>query len=67
MFFPDLSGFFRTLFITIGILFVWGIFSTYKMFKNRNVLESKTRIIPDYRLETNGKKVDTIFIYRKTN
>lgn len=26
--------------------------------------ESKVRVKPDYRLEANGKKVDTIYIYK---
>ena len=27
-------------------------------------IESKTRVVPDYRLEANGKQVDTIYIYK---
>lgn len=27
-------------------------------------IESKTRIVPDYRLEATGKQVDTIYIYK---
>ena len=29
-----------------------------------NTIESKTKIQPDFRLETNGKKVDTIWVYK---
>ena len=34
------------------------------IFNNTNTIESKTKIQPDFRLETNGKKVDTIWVYK---
>jgi hypothetical protein len=34
------------------------------IFNNTNTIESKTKIQPDYHLEANGKKVDTIWVYK---
>lgn len=28
------------------------------------IIESKTIVEPDYRLEANGKKIDTVYIYK---
>lgn len=64
MYGPDLSGIVRSIGIILIVLIAWGGYSGYKMIMNRGKIESKTRIQPDYRLEANGKKVDTIFIYK---
>jgi cbb3-type cytochrome oxidase cytochrome c subunit len=34
------------------------------IFNSINTIESKTKIQPDFRLEVNGKKVDTIWVYK---
>ena len=47
----------------IGIL-LSVIFGINLIFNNAETIESKTKIQPDYRLEANGKKVDTIWVYR---
>ena len=47
----------------IGILLSI-IFGITLIFNTAEPIESKTKIQPDYRLEANGKKVDTIWVYR---
>ena len=41
-------------------------FTAYFMYDNLSSksFETKTIIKPDYRLEANGKKIDTIYIYK---
>ena len=34
------------------------------IFNSTNTIETKTKIQPDFRLEVNGKKVDTIWVYK---
>ena len=34
------------------------------IFNSTKTIETKTKIQPDFRLETNGKKVDTIWVYK---
>jgi hypothetical protein len=51
----------------IVILLGVGVFLNYEMTKTTNTNESKTKIKPDYRLETNGKKIDTVYIYKFKN
>jgi hypothetical protein len=46
----------------IGILLSI-IFGIKLIFNTSKPIESKTKILPDYRLEVDGKKVDTIWIY----
>lgn len=65
MYGSGISEVFNFLLILIGLLFGWGVYSAYKMIKNKDIIESKTRIVPDYRLEANGKNIDTIFIYKR--
>lgn len=51
--------------ITTVICFVLsGIFGIILIFNNTKSIESKTKIQPDYRLEANGKRVDTIWVYK---
>lgn len=33
-------------------------------YEPKTTFESKVKLIPDYRLEANGKVVDTVFIYK---
>lgn len=40
------------------------IFGIRLLFNTTETIESKTKIQPDYRLEANEKKVDTIWIYK---
>ena len=47
----------------IGILLSI-IFGIKLIFNTSKPIESKTKIQPDYRLEADEKKVDTIWIYR---
>ena len=49
----------------IVILLGVGVFLNYEMTKTTNTNE--TKIKPDYRLETNGKKIDTVYIYKFKN
>ena len=51
----------------IVIITAVGVFLNYEMTKTTNTNESKTKIKPDYRLETNGKKIDTVYIYNFKN
>jgi hypothetical protein len=44
---------------TIGL----GIYVIYEN-TGTQTYESKVKIKPDYRLEANGKKVDTVYIYK---
>lgn len=36
----------------------------YFFLEDTTVIESKTIVKPDYRLETNGKEIDTVYIYK---
>ena len=47
----------------IGIVLTF-IFGIKWMFNTTETIESKTKIQPDFRLEVNGKKVDTIWVYK---
>ena len=47
----------------IGIVLTF-IFGIKLMFNTTETIESKTKIQPDFRLEVNGKKVDTIWVYK---
>lgn len=52
------------LIITAVIGFILsGIFGIILIFSNTKSIESKTKIQPDYRLEANGKRVDTVWVY----
>lgn len=44
--------------ITLVINILFDIFSTDK-------IESKVKLKPEYRLETDGQKIDTVWIYKK--
>lgn len=54
--------------ITIAIIGTVGIFGLGSWIAYDHIgtqtIESKTRVVPDYRLEANGKQVDTIYIYK---
>lgn len=49
----------------VGIIGTVG-FSAYTIYDKTGIqtYESRTVIKPDYRLEANGKKVDTVYIYK---
>jgi hypothetical protein len=54
--------------VTIAIAGIIGVFLlggylTFDWVKG-DILESKKRIVPEIRLTTDGKKVDTLFIYK---
>ena len=50
--------------LIVGAIVIIGLGSYFVYDKIGNeVIESKTIIKPDYRLESKGKKVDTIYIY----
>lgn len=34
------------------------------LFTDKDYIESKTLIVPEIKLETDGKKIDTLYIYR---
>ena len=44
--------------IILGGYFLFDIFSIDK-------IESKVKLKPEYRLETDGQKIDTVWIYKK--
>ncbi len=51
--------------LVVLVLLVMGLFGFLVNDKvGPTVIESKTITKPDYRLEANGKKVDTIYIYK---
>ena len=54
------------LFVAIAGAIATIAFGAYAIRKNvgNQTMESKTIVKPDYRLEANGKKVDTVWIYR---
>jgi len=54
------------LFVAIAGAIATIAFGLYVLKKNigTQTMESKTIVKPDYRLEANGKKVDTVWIYR---
>ena len=45
----------------------FGIYETYRFFFGQSVIESKTLINPEIKLHTDGKVIDTIYVYRKHN
>lgn len=57
--------------ILILFILLFGGFSIYVSVKENiegkrgNFIESKTIIVPEKRLETDGVKIDTIYIYRE--
>ena len=54
-----------SLIIIALILLVVSVFLGITLiFNNTNTIESKTKIQPDFRLEVNDKKVDTIWVYK---
>ena len=50
--------------IALICLAVSVVLGTTLIFNSTNTIESKTKIQPDFRLEVNGKKVDTIWVYK---
>jgi hypothetical protein len=40
------------------------IFGMILIFNTTETIESKTKIQPDFRLEANGKRVDTVWVYK---
>jgi cbb3-type cytochrome oxidase cytochrome c subunit len=50
--------------ISLICLAVSVVLGTTLIFNSTNTIESKTKIQPDFRLEVNGKKVDTIWVYK---
>jgi uncharacterized protein YpmB len=46
----------------IGVILLGG-YLTFDLVKE-DILESKKRLIPEIRLTTDGKKVDTLYIYK---
>ena len=46
----------------IGVILLGG-YLTFDWFKG-DLIESQKRIVPEIRLTTDGKKVDTLFIYK---
>jgi putative Mn2+ efflux pump MntP len=49
--------------ISFVLLFLLGGYAVVNYFSD-TVIESKVIAKPDYRLEANGKTVDTVYIYR---
>lgn len=49
--------------ISILLSIVFGISFIFNSSKEI-ILESKTKLEPDYRLEANGKVVDTVWVYK---
>ena len=50
-----------------GLYFIFNIGNEAKPCLNMvSFIETKQKITPDFKLETNGKTVDTIWIYTKT-
>lgn len=60
----DLGSIILTVIITVALIFgaIVGV-STY-FFSHKKEYVSKTRIIPEIRLTTDGKKVDTLYVYK---
>lgn len=66
---PNINGklpSYMTLFIMniVFIIFIFTIVISTAVLPSRGIVESKGKITPTWRLETDGKKVDTIFIYQ---
>lgn len=49
----------------VAILFCLFIGVKTIFFPKKKEIVSKTRLIPEIRLKTDGKKVDTFYVYRK--
>jgi hypothetical protein len=61
-----LTGLFRVAVvgvIAILVLVVLGVKALF--FKKRTEIVSKTLIVPEIRFKTDGKKIDTLYVYRK--
>lgn len=52
-------------FVAFALLILLGGYTVYDKVFADDCIKSKTIIIPEKRLTTDGKKVDTIYIYRK--
>lgn len=59
-----LSEFINILLVLVAIFFGTCIYFAADKFLGNTTLESKTRLVPEIRLHTDGKTVDTIFIYK---
>lgn len=67
MFVPDLTPIFRFIglvFLAMTILLIFFGVKTIKNRKGKRIIESKVKIQPDYKLVTDGKTVDTVWIYK---
>jgi len=51
------------LFVILLLLFGYVIYSVYDKYFSEIKIESSIKIKPDYRIESNGIKTDTIYIY----
>ena len=67
--FVDRNDFEIAVVIVVGLVIILISGITYgitKLTTTTGIAESKTKIIPTYRLEVNNNKIDTIWIYRGT-
>lgn len=67
MFAPDLTPAFRFIgfvFLVMAMLLIFFGVEAIKNRKNKRTIESKVKIQPDYKLVTDGKTVDTVWIYK---
>jgi hypothetical protein len=62
------EGLFKVLAVVVIFSFLLamgtGIFLGKTIWDNNGYVESKTRIVPHIKLTTDGKKVDTLYIYK---
>lgn len=63
--FDGLAAMFYAGIIAVVLLVLVGIYEVADWFFIEETIESKTLIVPDRRLTTDGQTVDTIYIYRK--
>lgn len=65
----DFDGMIKTLTVmsVIGVvsMFAWAGYGTYEFlnYKNENIIESNHIMTPTIKLHTDGKTVDTIYVY----
>lgn len=51
------------LFVVVAVAAIVAVIS-WVFWDNSEEIESKTLIVPEIRLETDGKKIDTIYVYK---
>ena len=59
------NGFWTGFFVALLCCFISLIFIIFSLPNEETVIQSNSRLIPEWKLTTDGKKIDTLFIYKQ--